>query len=660
MRAGGIYGPGRSALDDVRAGTARRVVKPGHAFSRIHRDDIALAACAAMAQDVPPGVRVLHLVDDEPAPSAAVVEEAARLLGAPPPAEIPFEDARQRMSPMALSFWAENRRVANARTKRRSASPGATRAIARGYARILAARARGVTAAPAPDSPSGEVPSVASLWTRALRWGPLRQLNRRTLPPLLVYLVAGASGFTAVAETFWVRERLGLSASALLALAAWLTVPWTLKMVFGHLVDTVPLLGSRRRIYILVGALLQVAALLALSAAAAGWAGDASAEAVYVAASLLAVVGLVLQDCVADALTTEVVDRSDADGTPRDPAAVQAELGDVQVLGRVAVMGGAFAVAGIGGVAAQFLPVATVFLLGAAVPLLSILAALLLREAPDKERERPDARILGGGAVFAAALLALAVGDVPFAPEIGLLLSLGVITWLLLRTMEGIPAETQRAMAAAAAVIFAFRAAPSPGPALQWWQIDVLGYDQAFFGVLAQIGTGLAILGSLLLGSLIVRLPLGRVLGALAVLGALFSLPTIGMLFGLHHWTEAHLGFGARTLGLVDTVLSAPLAQLGMIPMLTLIAVHAPPGRQATWFALVASLMNLALQAGAIVSRGLNAAFPVARGDYAALPALTIAATVLGLAVALGAIAMLGRKIRPGTAPAAEAPSAPR
>ena len=117
MRAGGIYGPGRSSFDDLRAGQARRVVSPGHAFGRIHRDDIALAACAAIAQDLAPGVRVLNLVDDEPAESAAVVEEAARLLGMDPPPAIPFDLARARMSPMALTFWSENRRVANALTK---------------------------------------------------------------------------------------------------------------------------------------------------------------------------------------------------------------------------------------------------------------------------------------------------------------------------------------------------------------------------------------------------------------------------------------------------------------------------------------------------------------------------------------------------------------
>ncbi len=117
FRVGGIYGPGRAPFEDVRAGTARRVVKPGHAFSRIHRDDIAGAVLAAIGQALPPETRVLNLVDDEPAENGAVIEHAARLLGLPPPPAMPFEEARAAMSPMALSFWSENRRVANAATK---------------------------------------------------------------------------------------------------------------------------------------------------------------------------------------------------------------------------------------------------------------------------------------------------------------------------------------------------------------------------------------------------------------------------------------------------------------------------------------------------------------------------------------------------------------
>jgi nucleoside-diphosphate-sugar epimerase len=117
FRLAGIYGPGRSAFDDLRAGTARRVLRPGHAFGRIHRDDIVAAVRAAMRQDRPPGARVLNLADDEPAESAAVVAEAARLLGVAPPELIPFERAWPVMSPMARSFWAENRKVACALTR---------------------------------------------------------------------------------------------------------------------------------------------------------------------------------------------------------------------------------------------------------------------------------------------------------------------------------------------------------------------------------------------------------------------------------------------------------------------------------------------------------------------------------------------------------------
>ena len=113
----GIYGPGRSVLDDIRAGRARRVDKPDHLFGRIHRDDIALAVLAAMQQERPPGTRVLNLADDEPRANADVTAFAAELLGAPQPPLVPFEQALAAMSPMGRSFWAENRRVASRKTQ---------------------------------------------------------------------------------------------------------------------------------------------------------------------------------------------------------------------------------------------------------------------------------------------------------------------------------------------------------------------------------------------------------------------------------------------------------------------------------------------------------------------------------------------------------------
>lgn len=112
IRLAGIYGPGRSAFDDLRAGRARRIDKPGHAFGRIHRTDIAEGTVAAMRQaERLSGTRVLNFNDDEPAEPAVVVTEAARLLGVEPPPFIPFAQAAAGMTPMGRSFWAESRRV---------------------------------------------------------------------------------------------------------------------------------------------------------------------------------------------------------------------------------------------------------------------------------------------------------------------------------------------------------------------------------------------------------------------------------------------------------------------------------------------------------------------------------------------------------------------
>lgn len=116
FRLGGIYGPGRSMLDDLRVGQGRHILKPGHLFGRIHRDDIAKLVLAALSNHA---AGIFNGVDDEPAAPADVICEAARLLGVPPPLPVLFEQAAQGMSPMARSFWAENRKVSSQKTKAR-------------------------------------------------------------------------------------------------------------------------------------------------------------------------------------------------------------------------------------------------------------------------------------------------------------------------------------------------------------------------------------------------------------------------------------------------------------------------------------------------------------------------------------------------------------
>lgn len=113
FRLAGIYGPGRSALDQVRSGRARRIDKPGHLFSRIHVEDIAAVLQASIARPHPG--RVYNVCDDEPAAAAEVTAYACKLLGVAPPPLISLEEAD--LSPMALSFWEDNRLVSNRRLR---------------------------------------------------------------------------------------------------------------------------------------------------------------------------------------------------------------------------------------------------------------------------------------------------------------------------------------------------------------------------------------------------------------------------------------------------------------------------------------------------------------------------------------------------------------
>ena len=130
----------------------------------------------------------------------------------------------------------------------------------------------------------------------------------------------------------------------------------------------------------------------------------------------------------------------------------------------------------------------------------------------------------------------------------------------------------------------------------------------------------------------------------LTVIGTVLSLPTIALALRWDEWTMATFGFGARTIALVDTTVTSPFAELSMIPALTLVAVNAPSGCRATWFALMASLMNVALVAGQLQTKYLNLLFAVDRGSYADLAALTVAAVTIGFIVPVAGILAFGKR----------------
>lgn len=432
---------------------------------------------------------------------------------------------------------------------------------------------------------------------------PIKAFRWRYLPLLMIYFAYGAAAFSTIADSFFVKQQLRISAHGLMSMGVWLSLPWTIKMVFGQLVDSIPIMGSNRRIYIFIAACGMAAGSIILAGVAGRWhwlSSLGTAVSLYFIAKLIIVSAMVLQDVVADAMSVDVVARKGKSTTE-----IEHELAMVQVLGRLALGSALFLVSGLGGWMAHYLSYQTIYLLTLVIPLISISGCLLVKlERPPRKPISPS--ILFGGLLFGCIVIALGYTQFIYNQEIVLALSLLIIIYFLHQVTGEISVAARRKIIACAIVIFVFRATPSVGPGLQWWQIDILGFNKAFFGTLGQIGAGLSILGMWLMAKYITHKPIAWILVVLTILYTLLSLPTLGMYYGLHHWTQAHFGFGAHTIAIIDTALESPFAQLSMIPMLTLIAVNAPRGNAATWFALMASLMNLALTAGALISKWLN------------------------------------------------------
>jgi MFS family permease len=474
---------------------------------------------------------------------------------------------------------------------------------------------------------------------------PVKAFRLAYLPLLMVYFAYGALGLVAVAQGFWEKKGLALSPAELAQLGVWLALPWAIKMVFGELVDTVAILGSRRRVYVFLGAFLVATSLVLLAGAAGGWLTFASPDKIYIAAALLSVLGVVLQDVVADAMSTEVVPRTDADGTPRPQAEVDYDLGMVQALGRLALYLGILLTARLAGWLAQSYAYETVFLIGLAVPLISITGALCVRLETGESRPT-DWRILGGGLAFGAFVVGMGLLAVPFGQEVIFVVSMAVIVAMLMRVTQDVAPDVRRRIAYAAIVIFAFRCVPGVGAGYSWFMMDVLGFDEAFFGRLNEIGALLGLAAAWLLSDAITRQPVARVLLWLTLASLVLAVPNFMLVLGVHEWTEQTIGLTARGIALIDAAAQSPLVQVSMIPLLTLTAIYAPPAQRATWFALMASFMNLALVAGQLQSKYLNQIFQVNRGQYDNLAMLLAVVVAIGFVVPITAILLVGRRVR--------------
>ena len=477
------------------------------------------------------------------------------------------------------------------------------------------------------------------------------------VPPLMVYFAAGVSGFTGIIEAFFVKEKLGLSAAMLASLGFWSGLPWAMKMPVGHLVDR---FWHRKAVFVYLGAGLMAASLLimvGLTGHAVGMATMLPLNTWYIAAVLLAPIGFVLQDVVADAMTVEAVPAQREDGTGYTEAEQQQMHVTMQTLGRMAIVGGGALVAGVGGWLAKALSYEAMYWISLAIPVISVLGVLLAAGMRRRSRlagalppaaspaEVPalNAHILGAGAAFVVLSLLLGLGKVPYNEEIIFLGSLAVIVILMRGLLADLDPARRRAIVSIAIIIFVFRAVPGAGAGSGWWQMERLGFDEAFMGSLRQVSSILAIGGMLALRGWMSRRPVPYLVIFLSLYGTVMTLPFLGMFYGLHEWTAAHFGFGARTIALIDTMADSPLGQVAMIPMLAWIAKEAPRNQKATYFAVMAAFTNLALSASQLGTKYLNRLFVVERGRYDELGVLMIVTMAIGLVLPVLAVWALQR-----------------
>ncbi len=443
----------------------------------------------------------------------------------------------------------------------------------------------------------------------ARRW--LGTFRLAYLPVLVTYFAYGASAITGVALVFFQKDTLVLTPAEVAGIGFWLGLPWSMKMIAGVASDCYPIFGSRRAAYLLVGALCSLAGYAALATVVHD-------KGTYLASMVFITVGFMVQDVVADALSVQV-------------ARTDEEIGQIQTLGRMALLAGGISVGYLSGWLADHIGVRATFAAAMILPL-GVAASVPFIRASPRAAAAPDSDdgplgggkarlVLGVGLAYAAFSVALEVLDAPFAQEVVLVVSATLIGLLLHRV--GI----SRAVVIAALVIFMFRATPGVGQGYSYWAIDRLGFDRKFLGLLAQVSSVLSLAGLLVFRKTIVKRPVSFTLFWVVLAGTILYLPSIGLFYGLNEW----LGISARTFAFIDTTITAPLAQLTMVPMLVLIAKTAPRGGEATMFAIMASLMNLALSASELFTRYLNTGFAVTQQDYSSLGRLMITVGAVGL-----------------------------
>lgn len=493
--------------------------------------------------------------------------------------------------------------------------------------------------------------------------------------PLLIYFISGASGITSVSSSFFVKDYISLSAASLAALGFWSALPWALKVPFGQLVDKY---YHKKNVFIFIGSVfifLSFYLIIGIISKNALVLSLAPPNSLFIFSSVIGQLGWVLQDVVADATTSEVVPSVDEKFATRDIGVIHQEHTYVQTLGRLSMIVGTI----VGSLfnfilfynTKDYSPIQreNLYIVAYSVAcLLPIMVIIISYFVPHVKKqstshENIDKVVLLGSVIYAATSILLKVFDVPYNLELSVVIGVVVLSYLAARMGMTLTAGFKNSLFATAFLLFMFRATPSMGDGITWWSMDYLKFDAEFYSQLGVVSSIVSVVGLLLLKDKIAKYSLTKTILILTIAGVIFSLPIILMYFFNIHQYISNITNGlitARTLMFIDTAIASPFDHLSMIPVLAWIAMSSPKENKATWFALMSSIANLALQLGSVITSWINEYWVVERevrdakniiitsANYSHLGEIMIIVILLSVIMPLIGIFIYNKKIKVG------------
>ncbi len=459
------------------------------------------------------------------------------------------------------------------------------------------------------------------------------------LPILTIYFANSFIVFSDIAQLFWIKNSLSLTTSEIISITIWSGLPWSMKIIFGQIVDNIKIFNSHRNIYVFIANILILLGNIVIIMIANNKINFAflSIFQLLCLSGALVTTGVVLQDLIADTLCYDVVKKTSSNGTPIDKDNIHEEINLVQLYSKIFDTTGSFFGVLIGGYIATKFSYGTISYFLPLVSLIAIFGIIIVRKEPQIPEFEQDYSMVFISGIYFLAVIILSFFRIAYSQEILFFIGVIVSIFGINKLIKEIIPENRKKILSIIFVTFCYRCSPNFGPGVEWWQIDVLHFTPQIISFLKLLTIIISFILLLTLGKKILKINIAKTFLILNLIHCIMQLPMLGMAYGLHHFTEKYLGIGIFTLsiiGIADTGINAPTSTFAFLVLCTAATYYAPKKHTANWFAIVMTLMSLAYVGGArILTRILSEIYIIKRGDYHNVAELMITTNLINFIV---------------------------